>query len=649
MDFRPRNAQAFLILRQKHLDEILIWDTDKAPPKSHNNVVLWRALPNEKNPNAVSIPNLIEANESALKSIYLSYVYELGEQKIHGRRLVDHLELRPGFSGWWLSLIAEKCNFSKSPQIDDVIRILAFTKWVGSLYPRRVTLVSANHALAESLRLWCDQSDSTFEWEAVSKSSSSLPLVRRVYAALPSPLQEIVYLLRYTLKRLPLRGVGLDQWRSTKGDITFISYFFNLIPEATNKSRFASHYWNHLPDVLLSQSQKNNWLHIYSEDVLLPYAAKAADTLHRFNQTGQGAQNHVTLDSFLRLSIAIRALRDWVLLALKAWTLTSWLRKGKGPNGYLWPLFACDWWESFFGPIAISNSLNFNLFEEAMRTLPRQRIGIYLQENQGWERALIHTWRSAGHGKLIGTPHTAVRFWDLRYFSDPRAFHREAKNAMPMPDAVALNGSAATNSYRSGVYPEGQIVQVEALRYLHLADKHFRTPLSVSSDHPLELLVLGDYLNSNTKKQMRFLVEAINCLPYDITITVKPHPASSVHAEDYPGLKIWIADKPIEQLLKECDVAYTSSVTAAAIDVYLTGVPVVTMLDPGQLNLSPLRDCDGVFFVNNSIELMKTLARIMTTPLKANPKQEFFTLDKDLPRWRKLLSEFEHNPLDHER
>ncbi len=631
----------------KHLDKIVIWDSETPLHKCNEVVLLWRAFSDETAPHAISIPTLIEANAEALKGQYLAYVYELGEQQIQGRRLVDHLEIQPGFSAWWLSLIAEKCNFSKSIQIENVIRILAFSQWVGSHPPIRVTLVSANHFLAESMRLWCDQSGSTFEWKTVPKSLTPLPWVRRVYATLPSPLQALTSLFSYAIKSRPLHGVGLDEWRNTKGDITFISYFFSLVPEAAHKSRFASHYWNHLPDVLLSQLQKTNWLHIYSKGDLLPNAAKAAGTVRRFNQTGQGVQHHVTLDSFLRFPVVISAFRDWVLLALKALTLTSGLRKAKGPEAYLWPLFACDWWESFLGPIAIRNSLNLNLFKEAMRTLPRQRLGLYLQENQGWEMALIQAWRSAGHGKLIGVPHTAVRFWDLRYFYDPRAFHREEKNAMPMPDAVALNGPAATNAFRSGLYPEEQIVQVEALRHLHLADAHHSTPLSISPDNPLHILVLGDYLDRNTKIQMRFLEEAVHSLPHDLNIIFKPHPATSMNAEDYPDLQIRIVDKPIQQLLNKCDVAYTSSVTAAAVDFYLAGVPVVTVLDPTQLNKSPLRGQKGVNFVSSSSELVQALALIKKCRPQAAAKADFFTLDKDLPRWQKLLSNSEFNANHH--
>ncbi len=625
------------------MDNILIWDLDKAPLASNASIVLWRAFSDDTVPHAVSIPTLIEANADSLKAQYLAYIYELGELHIQGIRLIDHLALRSDFSAWWLSLIVEKCNWYKSAQIDDAIRMLAFVGWVGNRTPARITLVSDHRALAETVQLWCKHTGVIFKWQREPKLSAPMPWPRKIYVAMPGPVQALAFLLRYLNRRRHLCAVGIDAWRQTQGDITFVSYLFNLVPEAEHKNRFASRYWNHLPEVLISQLQKTNWLHLYVKDALLPDEAKAADTLRRFNQTGQDLQHHLTLDSFIRITVVLRAVRDWIILALKALGLGFKLRKSSHSYSYIFPLLASDWHKSFFGVTAINNLLSFNLFEEAMRALPRQRIGFYLQENQAWELAFIQAWRAAGHGTLIGVPHATVRFWDLCYFSDKRAFQREKKTAMPMPDAVALNGIAATNAYLSGAYPKEQIVQVEALRYQYLASANSRKRLSISPHQPLQLLVLGDCLESNTNLQLCLLEEAVSSLAHDLTITFKPHPLCPVTAEDYPGLRLHVVVDPIEQLITECHAAYASSETSAAVDAYLSGVPVVSILDPRQINRNPLRGYADVYFVSCAVDLIKALKAIMTTPPKTSSRQEFFTLDKDLPRWRKLILDSKQN------
>ena len=122
------------------------------------------------------------------------------------------------------------------------------------------------------------------------------------------------------------------------------------------------------------------------------------------------------------------------------------------------------------GPVAISNALFLNLFEQVLKSQSYQKMGFYLLENQAWERALIYAWKASGHGDLIGVQHSTVRYWDLRYFSDFRNYERKNCNDMPIPDRVALNGKVSITAYRDGGYPENMLVEVEALRYLHLAE-----------------------------------------------------------------------------------------------------------------------------------------------------------------------------------
>jgi surface carbohydrate biosynthesis protein (TIGR04326 family) len=292
------------------------------------------------------------------------------------------------------------------------------------------------------------------------------------------------------------------------------------------------------------------------------------------------------------------------------------------------------------GEEALSNLLHYNLFELSLRVLPKQQAGVYLQENQGWEFALVHAWKAAGHGRLTGTPHSTVRYWDLRYFFDPRSYRQIGVSAPPMPDHVALNGAAARDAYLKGNYPQDDLIDVEALRYLHLISARPEMG-SVSSLYggPLRVLVLGDYLAGNTQKQMRLLEKSAQFLPPDTMITVKPHPACPVQPADYPGLRMEVTMDSVSTLLANCDVAYASSATAAAVDAYCAGVPVVSVLDPLTLNLSPLRGRAGVLFASTPEELASKIASAAATPRSERAHQDFFTLDPELPRWRKLLLE----------
>ena len=153
----------------------------------------------------------------------------------------------------------------------------------------------------------------------------------------------------------------------------------------------------------------------------------------------------------------------------------------------------------------------------------------------------------------------------------------------------------------------------------------------------MTLLILGDYLESNTKIQMELLVDTLKQFPMEISIIVKPHPACWIDPSDYPSIDLKVTSKSLQELMDICDLAYTSPATSASVDVYCYGMQVITALDPNSLNLSPLRNYDGVSFVSSASELSDALNSVKQGNNKTNDKREFFILNSDLGRWKKLL------------
>ena len=97
-----------------------------------------------------------------------------------------------------------------------------------------------------------------------------------------------------------------------------------------------------------------------------------------------------------------------------------------------------------------------------------------------------------------------------------------------------------------------------------------------------------------------------------------------------------MTNTPLGELLANYDVVFTSNITSAAVDAHCSGVPVVQMLDGSTFNISPLRGLTGVVYVTNPTELAETLR---TAPHRKRVVAEpYFYLDKELPRWRKLLN-----------
>ena len=617
---------------------ILIWDkTDPPPCNPDKTTYLWNSFQEDAKKNIYSVPRLIETDAEDLRAQYLAYVYELGEKNHKGKRVVEHLEIRPGFSYWWMTRIVEKCNYSISTQINDIIKLLALESLINHHKVKHIQLVTENSDLVEVLKEWCDRIGvhlNCIHQKVQSKSKKTF--IRELYKRIPIRAQAFVWLFHRLVSHWPLAGAGVAQWQQSHATTLFASYFFNLVPEAAEHGKFESRYWGRLSDSLVEHDLHTRWLHIWVKDKVAPSAKVAKQLIEEFNRATGARQVHVTLYSFLSFRVVWNTLVCWLQLQWKARKIDSELSKSSRNTVNLWPLMCDDWRDSIKGPTAMSNLLMHNLFEVAFAGVPKQAQGCYLQENQGWEFGCISAWRNAGHNNLIGVPHSTVRYWDFRYFFDPCSYNQSEHCRLPLPTGVAVNGPISKNTYLEGGYPSDRLIEVEALRYLHLdsyGDK--LNVISNEKETKHQLLVLGDYLFENTVQQMKLLEETAIELGGWI-IVIKPHPACPVDLDNYPrltSLKANVTDQPICDLLSDFNVAYSSLTTSAAVDAYCAGLSVISALDPATLNLSPLRGVDGVQFVSNSEEL---LVALRNTGHKAELNQYFY-LDRDLPRWKKLL------------
>ena len=441
---------------------------------------------------------------------------------------------------------------------------------------------------------------------------------------MPKPIQALIWLAHYLIRRWPLRMVGIDEWKQTKASVVFVSYLFNLSSVHLKEGKFESNHWTKLPKQLQVNNCKTNWIHIYIEDKLLPTAKRAAKSIKKFNKNHKNFQVHVTLDTFLSLKIVSKTLVDWVMLIRKSAGVSNAL----ACKDVIWPLIEEDWKKSILGDSAVSTLLEYNLMESAINMLPRQDKGIYLQENQGWEFGFIQIWRKRKNGVLIGTPHSTVRYWDLRYFFDSRHYHDSGLNSLPLPDKIAVNGLAAKKQYLKGGYPENKIVVVEALRYYHLdkiVSKYVKNNLKESK---LNILIVLDFLNKNIEYQLSLLSKSLNLLTCKVHLIVKPHPANRINTENYPELEMEVTTESIASCMHRCDIVFASNATSAAVDAYCLGGRVIVVNNPETLNQSPLRGIRSVSFVSTPKDLASALSNVNKINQEPINKNDFFYKNK---------------------
>jgi hypothetical protein len=206
---------------------------------------------------------------------------------------------------------------------------------------------------------------------------------------------------------------------------------------------------------------------------------------------------------------------------------------------------------------------------------------------------------------------------------------------MPMPDNISVSGPLSMNALLNSGYSKDILLELEALRYLHLIS-YKKKALRVKKKS-CRLLVLGDFLIENTDRQLQLLVDAYPRLKNTFEITFKPHPYCSIDVKKYRILNLNISHDPLKKLFNNCDVVYSSTSTSASAEAYILGIPVITFIDSLNLNLSPLRSLPGVSFVNSSEDLLSTLFASKKYKFSSKWANKIFLLDSDIPRWKRLL------------
>jgi surface carbohydrate biosynthesis protein (TIGR04326 family) len=625
---------------------VVVWDQAGIAPTTADKVLCWQSYTGGGT--CSSVPRYLEDHAERIRQKYLAFIHDLGERQISGKRVVDHLDLEDGFSLWWMTLLAEKSPL-KSPRIYDCLRLIALEEMLTEELPSDLLLISSDKTLAQAMHRLCQGLGIGFRCRLASGSNARWSL-RRIYVALPFSVRGILS-LRHIVRRWPLRKLSKPQWFSGANAIFICSYFIHLDPTECSQGRFHSRQWEGLPRSLQESDKSLNWIQLFLFSAAVPNLATGLRWLRLFNHDASNQGWHAFLDSYMTIGKLLGVVKTWLWLNIISWRLRT-IHSAFYPSGsaaWLWPFLRDDWQSSLNGPAAVSNCLWISLFEAALADMPRQTIGLYLCENQGWEKALLRAWRRHGHGELIGVQHATVPFWHLYYFDDPRTLNSRFGSALPLPDRLAVNGAAAQQAFVDASFPPDRLVEVEALRYLNLEDivagvERDRVGAQslirprVGGAATVNVLVLGDMIPNSMHHLLGLLAQACNRLSEGYRFTLKPHPGYSVKVADYPGLRAEETTEPLGRIMSAYDVAFAANSTSASVDAYLAGLPVIIGLNGDELNLSPLRGCGGVRFVSTCDELLDALKTAdCRAGIADSDREQFFFLDAALPRWKRLL------------
>lgn len=609
------------------LDEDATWDG------RDGNIVHWADM--DVPDGHISIPKEVDDRALSLREEYLKWVHDLGEHQVGGKTLREHLKLDERFSFWWMTLIAEKSPI-KSKAIYTLFKLRTLENLYFSSGSCGIKLYSSDEILHEILSEWCQKIGHSFYGERF-KTPSDLFNVRQLFYKLPHLFQVVIFLLKKCWGYFSKFGKVSIVAPSGCHQITIVTNFPNIDQRLAEQGVFRSRYWEDLHDFLIKGKFQVNWVWIYSKSKECSFR-RAVKLRSSFDENAQGKASHYFLEEFFSMKDLLRALRLYFHLLISFKKLKPYSSQFYFTGSFLdfFKIFEQDWKSSLLGTAALEGCFMMANFHGLAKQLPHQDIGVYLWENQPWERALIWAWKNCGHGKIVGFQHALLKTLNMRFFEDQESY--QLKQYPPIiPDVLAVGGERAYRQLSEAGFPKDNLKLVEALRFMYLVND--REQKNDNSKGGKVLLAITGYNFFETLSQLTLLSQAsikgILKKTYD-QILIKPHPFCPVD-KIISGLfftdKVTIINTPLKDIWSSAPMVYAANSTSASVEAMWNGLETMIHVPTNSINLSPLYDLPYVKHIRNIEEFKKGLNASRSTDDFSN----FFCLKKELPRWTKLI------------
>lgn len=573
-----------------------------------------------------SVPELVERNADSLRAKLLEWSFSVSSARLGSLTIAEHLLIRSDLSYWWMTPASHLPNLYEAGWISDAVKCLALEGWIReSGFRGTISLVTHNDCLASVLANLCKHFGIRFGVVAPRWRNAAVVCTEHRFEGRAAARRSVLTSL--------VNRTSLGPLCAAHGELCVFDHLTYLDPAALKEGRFRSAYWGTLIDLLGTSGTRVNWIHNLLPHAVVPTVAAARAVLSRFNHAGQG--KHWLVEDAGSVSLGLRALKDWEMLRRKAklFRRADWRNFGSPPDSQLdfSPWLVPMLCSRLASPGTFRQCVRLGMLERICELLPHQPLGIYIQENQPWEVALLHAWRRAGHGKIYGVQHSTVRYWDLRNFYAPATYSVDGPAALPRSDSVAVNGPLAQAQYLGGGYPPDEVVRVEATRYPHLFGDRVKMGVGANRNR---VLVCGDNIPGSNDRLLRIVADASLMLPPGTRFRLRSHPAAPFGLGAWGKYAFESASGSFADLLREVDCVVTGQTTSASLEAACAGARVAVYRDASALNTSPLRGAGIDCFFSTAQELA---SHISAPAAVSRGAEDWLDLDASLPRWRALL------------
>ena len=575
--------------------------------------VLWDDYSTRKD--AISLPEYVEAHADRLRLHFAEFIDQVAQTPLSGGSVSELLLIRKDFSYWWMTLFAST-RWDPTSNITHAVKLLAFAEICSRISATKVSVRLSNDQVSTAIYTYCKSKNIATTEKPNFRNQSSLQLLQfRATAAIG----------KFAITHRRIKALESKSQART----LIVDHFVRFNESVIEDGRYDSQYWRALDNVLPTIEHGISWMHHF-----VPGFRSLQETEQLLTTLNEKSINkHAQFESGLPAHQVFPILRELKQLRRIARVSNRhssfFVDAGSGVD--FSALFVEQWNESLCGSTAARHLIILRQQEAVLKSLPSQKNGLFLCENQPWESAFAYAWHKYGHGKLTAVVHAPIRFWDFRYFTLARALRDNQEHATrkPTPSVVAVNSEISRSFMETAQAPADRILEVESLMFNHLIAT---TTAGAQKDI---LLIVGDFFPHLNDRLINLVRNTEHIRTTNLEIVFKPHPMNP-KLPDFSGLpSVRISTTDLGDLLPRTHTAISCNSSTAALECFIYGVKTISYIDPEALNSSPLRGVSGAVFVTSSEQLDVALT---DTHSGDQQSRSLLILDPATPRWKKLLA-----------
>lgn len=629
-------------IKHYHKEDAIYFSLSSEKSINDFNITIIRELYNslDHRNSSLLINNELDELGETLERWRIKY----SEVKCNNKTLLDEFSFDDNISSYYFTTLVERnvykyANYKYVAQYQAIRKVLRENNDIDTLL-FSVKDQNLRHALGQ-----VKNRNSDFQKLDVSNSNVSIK-TRGLLRYILNFLKGFAYILRLVLWSNLANFYSKNTETGAERDnrVALLSYFPFYDLKSAKANNFRNLYYLPLQEYLSTEGIKHSWLFMYAQIRGSTYL----DSLRVAKRLVQ--DQYVFLEENISFVDIITITKTWLQQCFKYWVLRKKLFNKAFFDDVdcierVYIKNSLDF--SFFGIPVLSGIYYYFAFKNFSKKTNNQKLLIYLNEMQTWERACNVAFEKHSRSTLrIGFQHTSVARRLFHYFSELKD-DKDTRFSEPLPDYFAVNGVMGFQQLKKSY--SDRLVLVEALRQLNQQ----KTTIPFSSIDEVDkvknqIVYVGSYDENEAYKIFNLIVEAFR-FDKNYKIVVVSHPSRDLRplvdiANKKYDCTIETGNRSLNDYLLESQVAIVGSSTAA-VEAVRHFCKVIVPLFPDHIVLSPLSGFDGFFqYVTSSNDLVTQVKELMEYRYKQKDLEEihefidkFWLLDSNLTQWRRII------------